>query len=306
MNYLFFSNDAKLGDAVLSTYLIEAIGQNDPQATIDIVTSGPTTAFWRNDPRVHKTIVLHKAGLYDYIKVALEYQRIDYLIFLRRPTSERLRLFRLFTRARNTIVSSLLPNQHAIKRCVSALETIFRKSFPGNPRPVIRRSIEFTVAQDLIGMPFVLLNIFGGDVRKTMSKEKAKDLLSFLELNTGSRYILPAQSFQSNIVDEIISVAHDKTRFLPFISDGDTGVEELIVLCKNAQAIVTVDTATTHIASAFNIPTTVIIFPDDQLIANWAPLSENSFCVRTAQSSDISDFSNDAVLACLHGMLSKH
>lgn len=306
MNYLFFSNDAKLGDAVLNTYLVEAIGQNDPNANIDVVTSGPTTAFWCNDPRVRKTIVLHKAGLYDYIKVALEYQRVDYLIFFRKPTSERHRLFRLFARARNTIVSPLLPDQHAIKRCVIALEAIFRKSFPDNPHPIIRRRIEFAVAPDLIGMPFVLLNIFGGDIRRTMSVERGKDLLSFLEINTASRYILPAQSFQSNTVDEIISVVHHKTRFLPFISDGDAGVEEIIFLCKNAQAIVTVDTATTHIASAFNVPTTVIMFPDDQLIANWAPLSENSFLIRTAQSGDISGFSNDAVLACLQRMLSKH
>ena len=117
MRYFFFSNDGKLGDAVLHTALIDGIHQYDQDAHISVAASLQTVEFWKRDPRIEDVITLHKAWFWDYIAAGIQHRDIDWLIFFKKRRSEKDWLFQLFSRAKNVIVSPMVPNAHAKNNC---------------------------------------------------------------------------------------------------------------------------------------------------------------------------------------------
>ena len=217
VRYFFFSNDGKLGDAVLHTALIDGIHQYDQDAHISVAASLQTVEFWKRDPRIEDVITLHKAWFWDYIAAGIQHRDIDWLIFFKKRRSEKDWLFQLFSRAKNVIVSPMVPDAHAIKRCDVAFHKIF--NVQTTLKPLIKRRQFYAYPPHSLPSNYILLNCFGGGPRRSIGLERAVRLLQSLEQHTSYRYVLVGQQKQKATLDEMLGAVRDQERFKIIIAD---------------------------------------------------------------------------------------
>ncbi len=82
MKYLFFSNDGKLGDAIVHTSFVQGVINNDDNAEIHCTAGGFNKFFWESDDRICKKWIIDKPSWYESIKIGIKLRKykLDYLI----------------------------------------------------------------------------------------------------------------------------------------------------------------------------------------------------------------------------------
>ncbi|QIQ21208.1 glycosyltransferase family 9 protein [Zophobihabitans entericus] len=270
MNILFFSNDGKLGDAVLHTSLVKGIKDSYPDANIYCTTAGSTTEFWQRDPRITESWYLWKLSFWQIIKLglAIRKKKIDYIISWNPIKAEKLKLLCWLINPKHGVkVFVVKPHEHASIKEQRVLEML------GCKETKVRYNITPTKVEYTWNENSIYLNIFASIESRTIQHSDAVKLLDLLAEKFPTRTVYLTYVEQNkNRVDALI----EQTKNKHVIGvDCSNNLEKLLSLCEHTSLVISPDTAIVHIASAFN-KTIIALFEKDNMLlqTNWAPISD--------------------------------
>jgi ADP-heptose:LPS heptosyltransferase len=290
----------RIGDAVITTPLIEALHRIAPTAEIDILASPANAAVFADDPRVHRVIVWPKS-LAGRRRAILEGRRRDYdLVFqliLGRTTLPSI-LASILAPSGCTIGNSVrdheflfdrvvdIPHGHFADRTLALVAGALPAPDTG-PKdlpyslaigPVSAAEGDRLLAeQGLVPGSFILINISAGTADRELSLEQNVALASRLCELYGSVAITGSPSAKRE-VERIAELSGAK----PLLS---SSILVAALFCKRARVVVTPDTATLHIASAVGVPV-VAYFKAGGDPFGWGPRGVPSVVIERSRQGD--------------------
>lgn len=304
---LFFSHDAKLGDAVVNTAFVAGLNRMAPACQIHATVAGCTDGFWRRDARLGTLWPLQQPGFRDIIKLglALRRERYDYIVTWHKMRSEKNRLLLWLARPKRVIDLQAFNRGdvcHKIESCGEALRQMLR----GVAAPAARREGERALAYELPrpercaeldrlldgapapGRPLIVVNLFAGDHWRNIATPDAVAVLRGLRaLAPGAVLGLVCSGATAAAAAEAATLAAAGA----VLFNCEQNLERLIDLCARASLIITPDTSLVHIGSAFETPVIGIFQNNGAKAVQWGPRSRLHGLVYSAHADSIAGFS---------------
>ncbi|QWE18909.1 glycosyltransferase family 9 protein [Polynucleobacter corsicus] len=300
MNYLFFSHDGKLGDAIIHTALVSGIKNQDLNSRIDCTASKGTLNFWQRDSRINVVYELDSPSWLQVIKIGwqLRKNRYDYVISWNKPRSEKIRVILKLLNPCKLIISAIDPNKHALWREQNALNQIFHRDIqPKLSLPALRVTNALN--------PHILLNLFGGvlESKRSINKISAIKLISELRKSIPkSKIILCCEDHTEDVAREISLSLSAKDKSVEVLNLTTPGIYGLIELCRQSSVIISPDTSIVHIASALNKPIIAIYQKGDSKSIIWGPTSDSSKIIISTEPDSIHGFGIPEVIEAIEKM----
>lgn len=275
MNILFFSNDGKLGDAVLHTALVKGIKQHTPNANIYCTTAGATTEFWQRDARITQTWAVWKCAFWQIIKIglALRKKKLDYIISWNPIKAEKIKLLCWLANPKHGVkVFIVKPDEHASIKEQQVLE------FLGYPTDKLAYDIAKSTANYEWDHNAIYLNVFASVSARTIPEDKAVALLDLLFEKHPARTIY--MTYFGDNIDVVNRIAKQTKNQNVTLVDTTGNMEKLLSLCEHVALVITPDTAVVHLASGFNKPVIGFFAKNNPMMkVNWSPKSDQSYMI---------------------------
>lgn len=296
---LFFSQDGKLGDAIVNTAFVAALHRAAPACEIHVTVAGATTSFWGADPRIHRLWTLQCPGWSDTVRtgLAMRRERFDYIVTWQPLRKEKNKLLLWLANAGKVIDLRAYhagPLRHKVEACGAVLAEMGLA-----PGAELRYDIGMTACCANIdqllpaGPEVMLLNLFAADAERTIAPEQAEAML------VGLRQIAPEA--------QLCLVCTDATapRALAVLAasgvagevvncDGD--LPRLLRLCQRADLTISPDTALIHIASAYQRAVVGIYQNNGEKSVLWGPRTRLEARVLSGDPHSIAGFDVEEVL----------
>ena len=327
---LFFSHDAKLGDAVVNTAFVAGLHRSAPQCVIHATVAGATAGFWRRDSRVQTLWPVQKPTFGDIIRLglALRREKYDYIVTWHKMRSEKNRL--LLWLARPGAVIDLRDfNRGAVRHKIeSCREALHQMHALGQAGPLGRsgrkaraaalqtgaaraaacsdvgcRDLAYDVGQAQrcsqldsalpAGRELIVLNLFAGDAERNIGVADACRILRGLRgADPEALLCLVCTDATAPLAQQVLAQAGVGAQLV----NCEQSLERLIDLCARASLIITPDTSLVHIASAFDTPVIGIYQNNGVKAVQWGPRSRLHGMVLSASADSIAGFSVDDLL----------
>lgn len=294
---LFFSHDAKLGDAIVNTAFVAGLRRYAPDCAIDATVAGSTGPFWGADARIARRWTLQRPGWIDIVRtgLALRRERYDFIVTWKRVRSERNRLLLWLARPRALVDLHDFargPVRHQIEACRAALEQVLGRrdvelAYALPPYPACARLDALLPA----GQEVIVVNLFAADAERSIAPAEAGAILR------GLRRLAPDA--------QVCLVCTEATRAAASDALNRSGASALLVecdlgrlmdLCRRADLVISPDTAVVHIASALERPVIGIYQNNGVKALQWGPRSRLHAVVLSASGDSIHGFSVTQVL----------
>jgi ADP-heptose:LPS heptosyltransferase len=296
---LFFSHDAKLGDAVVNTAFVAGLRKYSPHCEIHATVAGATAGFWATDQRIQTLWPLQNPGWRDIIAtgLALRRERFDHMVTWRKMRSEKNRLLLLLARPRQVIDLRDFNNgevRHQIESCREALVQIHRRN-------------DIDLAYDLgmsargdqldlmlpAGQELIVVNLFAADTERTIpTAEGAEILRGLAELAPEAALCLVCTDATEAAARLVLAQRGVRGQ----VVNCENNLNRLIDLCNRSDLIISPDTALIHIASALDKPVIGIYQNNGIKAVQWGPRSRLHGLVLSASADGIAGFSVTQVL----------
>lgn len=291
MKYLFFSNDGKLGDAIVHTIFVEGVLQNDKNAELHCTVGGFNKYFWNKDNRIKKTWIIDKPSLFEVIIIGLKLRKLkfDYIIIWNNIKSEKIRLLIWLANIKNKIISLEIPNKHISIRDNNALNKIFK----------INCQYKYSISESLIKpieyKNYILLNLFAGDVdySRSLTTNNAIKIINEV-LNIFNNNILIVLNCHNNTEIFALDISNRYKKNV-IVKNCSKDVRDLIGLVYNSNFVISTDSAIVHIACAFNKDILCFYKNNNNEIIKWRPIGVNGVTYLSKYENLNFDFPNYAV-----------
>jgi ADP-heptose:LPS heptosyltransferase len=294
---ILFIQLGRIGDMVLLTPLFRAVKENYPDAEIDVVASRRNFSIILNNPHLNKIIVYEKSPV-KFLKAVRQIRArvYDYLIDPKDHFSRESRILARLVNAKTkigfigdgkklydiTIPSDKLnKGLHCTERFFNSLKSlsIYIDSKIPKPELFTDTNSDLYVENYLIENKldnFILFNISATTKDRMFSRTKWFDILK--DYDSQNNFVLTFAPTEKVLAKELKSA-------LPFINlFPSRSINDVISLVKKASALITIDTALVHIASAFNTPILSFHVGNEEQIKKYYPLSEVAFVMKSPSS----------------------
>jgi ADP-heptose:LPS heptosyltransferase len=299
---LFFSQDGKLGDAVVNTAFVAALRARAPDCEIHATVAGATAAFWGQDARLARLWRVQRPGWLETVRtaLALRRERYDYIVTWQRLRKEKSKLLLWLARPGRVIDLCGLnggPPTHKVAACAAALEQM---GLPG----------EAELAYD-IGMPpccpeidrmfapgreVVVVNLFAADAWRNIGAAQAAELLRGLgALAPQAALCLVCTDATAAAAEAVLAEAGGAAAGQVVNCQGN--LPRLLRLCQRADLVISPDTALIHIASAYDTAVVGIYQNNGVKEVEWGPRSRLSARVLSDCPDSLDGFAVADVLA---------
>ncbi|MFL2698061.1 MAG: putative lipopolysaccharide heptosyltransferase III [Gammaproteobacteria bacterium] len=293
------------GDMVLVTPLIKAIKRLNPNAKIDLLVYKGTGQVLSDDYRIDKVFEANLSSQNNFLKrisgeirlyFQLRSQNYDFGIFM--TTQWRMTFFsRVISSAKRTGVGDskrrgkfwinsfdkIFPevgNKHIVERNLSSLESLGFKLIPEDYQLDLKISkdseeaIKKTLEQSNIGPEYCVFHPFSRREAKLWNVDRFAALADYYS-NKGLKVVLTSGPEQEEVdyLDKIEKECSESVLNL----GGRTSLTELAALIKEARFFVGLDSVSSHIAAAVNIPCVTLFGPS--ISNNWRPWSDKAFII---------------------------
>jgi ADP-heptose:LPS heptosyltransferase len=284
----------KIGDALISTPLISIIKKNYPDIQIDFLLSESNYFVFDNEPLVkNKWKYQKRTGSVLKLLKNIRKEKYDFVLDLMDNPSTTSTLLCLFTKAKwkaglskendfiYDIVIPMLPkkNSHVVDRLiriVTALninpdkEKIEIKYNTGSESEKLAG--EFLDKNNIKDKIKIGLNISPVTGEKFWGIDNFKKFIEYLSENYPDYFIIPlSQPGDKSVVKEIV-----KSYKNIVLSPETHKFDEFAAIVKKMDFIITPDTATVHLASAFKIPSVVLYMQTSDDIDIWTPYNADT------------------------------
>ena len=298
MKVLFFSHDAKLGDAIVNTAFVAGLKRHAPGCEIHATVAGSTESFWRQDRRIARLWTLSLPGWRDVLRIglALRRERYDYIVTWKPMRSEKNRVLLALANAGRVIdLRGFWDDgvRHQVETCAEALAQMGVECNGELAYDVrIDASCPALDAEIPAGRDIIVVNLFAADAGRSIGHEG-------VALLRGLRAVAPSALHCVLCTDQTAELAG------AVVAGSGTGqlvncegnLQRLFRLCERASMVISPDTAVVHVASALGTPV-IGIYQDNGVKAiQWAPRSPGSAVVLSACRDTLAGFRVDEVLA---------
>jgi ADP-heptose:LPS heptosyltransferase len=319
---LFFRDDDKIGDIVVSTLLFREIKKKYPDISIVVVCGKNSREILKYNNNVSQIYEI-KQNFLKNVVVFRELKKhnislaVDFYTF--RPRFKRLLMLRIVSakfligfykdlyNIYDLSIGENFFNKHISKRYEYLLNLLNIKK-PDLKYDIILSSNEENKALELVKKCHakynIVLNPFGASRHRSFSFNKLKELVYLLENKIDCCLFILCQ--ESN-KEEVKSLEDDKI----FIASFKSALES-VALIKYAGVVITPDTSIVHIATAFN-KKTVALYLDysgayEKIDKIWGPNNPNAIALSVDTKNkrlenDIKNIPNTNILNALQKLL---
>lgn len=306
---LFFSQDGKLGDAVVNTAFVAALRRCAPDSEIHATVAGATAVFWGADTRLTRLWPIQSPGWLSTIRTALAMrrERYDYIITWQRVRKEKNKLLLWLANPGKVIDLHDFNNgplQHRIFACNAALAQMGLPA-DGELAYDIGMAASCAGIDALLppGAEVILLNLFAADAERSLSEASARELLNGLrQQSPRARICVVCTDGTAAAARAIISASGVTAELV----NCEGNLPRLLRLCQRADLVISPDTALIHIGSAYNRPVIGIYQNNAIKVVQWGPRSSLQARVMSDCKRSISGFAVADVLEEVRSLRSRY
>lgn len=297
--------DAKLGDSFISSFFFREI-KKIPRVRVTVVTTEQLQSLYKNVFGVDRVVVSEKRPSYPELnRVAKEIGSADLFIHL----TERLKLKDMY------FLHLLKPRSVAsLDDDVGYVNLKMKSKTKG-----VRFSDKYKYILEALGLEdvndsyiiphrlgvensicsnYILLNPYGSNKNKTLSKLKIIELLKYLssKYNDKNIFLLYSPNTMADASLSVKSASCDNVSLYPKVAD----IYDAIQAVSHADLVISVDTSIVHIADGLN-KRLVAIYPqyEDLSFNEWLPRDSSNVSIVYSASyttdPDMNNFSNEKI-----------
>ncbi len=270
-----------LGDMVMSTAFVQAVKNEYPHATIDLVAKKGIDFLLDYFPSHNQRYIFCKDE-YKGINGAWKFGRMitaqkKYDIFFCLPDSFSSAIMGRAIAAKQRVgfkkeLRSVFlthgykkqTNHHRVEEYVDLLKQFTKKEIAV---PLVKLLLPAAEKTDA-----VIININSVAESRRLPKEKAISIIATVRNAINNEIILVGSNSEAAFVEEVFNALPDKTDILN--KAGKTTLPELMKLFANAAAVLTTDSGPAHVANAFGVNTVVLFGAGNE--NNTAPYNKNN------------------------------
>ena len=309
MKILLLALDGKLGDAIINSAFASIASTIDEKLDLHILASDSAFKYWSRTKIPSKIWEINTKSLTNtlFIAIQLNLQKFDYVITFRNGfKSEKTRILLKLINPKNPTIYSENDSQenpkHVVHKSIIAIKYIYKKDTEESIATYIKPVIDNNLYKNS-QKPFVLINPFAADnnPNRSLTRDETIELSQIITQTAGKSTNIKIIVTPSS--EKITSSwSSDLPSEISFINT-DNDIDKLFWLCKNSEAIISVDTALTHIASAFNKPLVAIYPKQEWQNSAWAPRLCPHHIIQSATPSNLRGFDVHAVASSLMDLL---
>ena len=306
---LFIRNDAKLGDAIVSSGVLQKLKKYRPEIKIKVLTTSAMAPLFEEHFCIDQVVHLSKRPSYSEMKdVCEQVGAVDVVVSLN--LDMKMKDIYLLNKLKSKINIGLDPDLKLINLNISNdiikmhyadkfnyIATLLGITEPAENYmvPLVPSSMEkaqLFLNENNIN-EFVLINPFGSGNERKLNKDSVNKIISAIK--------------EWNMSLSVVLLSSPDTReLLESMSLTDTAVHhfgqcesiyDAIAIVEKAKLVVSVDTSIVHIASGFNKKQIAIYKQDKVNFSNWHPNSEHANVIIAI--TDINNFGEEQLKQAL-------
>jgi heptosyltransferase II len=270
-----------LGDMVMSTAFVQAVKNEYPQASIDLVAKKGIDFLLDYFPTHDQRFIFSKdeykgiTGAWKFGKTIAAQKKYD--IFFCLPDSfssaimgkaiaakQRVGFKKELRSVLLTYAYTKQKNIHRVEEYVDLLKQFTKKEITMPPVKLYLPAAEKTDA--------IIININSEAVSRRLPKEKAISIIAAVRSKISNPIILVGSNKEAPFVEEVFNAMPDKNNISS--KAGKTSLPELMQLFATSVAVLTTDSGPAHVANALGVHTVVLFGAGNE--NNTAPYNKNN------------------------------
>ena len=290
--------DAKWGDSIVSSFIFREWRKVYPGIKIDVITTASMSELFNTHFGVDDVYQVEKRPSYTELKkLAVGIGNADLLVHL----SKNLKMKDIYfmSKFQSNLIAGLddtaglinlkLGELSAGKHFSEKFKLLLEKT--GVPAPdtsyIIpnnadaQREVDFFI--DEITGPILVLNPYGSGNSRKLSHDRIKDIIDVtISLKNGISIVVLITPDKKS---EILSICENYDNV--YCYPNTESIYDSIAIMRRANWVVSVDTATVHIAAGLNKPLLAIYNPDRENFVEWGVNKNNAKIVFSKNKNDI-------------------
>jgi lipopolysaccharide heptosyltransferase II len=270
-----------LGDMVMSTAFVQAVKDEYPHATIDLVAKKGIDFLLDYFPTNGERYIFSKdenkgiAGAWKFGKIIASQKKYDLFFCLPDSFSSAIMGRAIAAKQRVGFKKELRSvfltqaytkqkNMHRVEEYVDLLNQFTKKEIPAPPVKLQLPAAEKTDA--------IIININSEATSRRLPKDKAISIIAAVRNSVQNEIILAGSNKEADFVQEVFNALPDKSNLSS--KAGKTSLLELLKLFATSAAVLTTDSGPAHVANALGVHTIVMFGAGNE--NNTAPYNKNT------------------------------
>ncbi|BBQ50999.1 hypothetical protein WP2S18C03_00800 [Aeromonas veronii] len=297
---LFIRWDAKLGDSIVSSWVARELKKCNPEREVWVVTSPSMKDFYKNEFLFDRVLTIKKRPSYRELKaLCAEIGCVDYVVHF----GKRLKMKDLFFLSRvktNNIIglddkikliniklggeSEKLHFVEKFKLALNKMGIVHPDSsyiVPKNHSTIskIKQKLKLQWPED---KRILCFNPFGSSSSRKMSVDLSVSLINEILDKSDANVVLLCADDMKSEARKIIHMVSDVQRL--YLYDEQSSLDTLVALMELSSGVISVDTATVHIASGLNKPLLAIYNNNPGNYSEWHPNSSMASVIFSSET----------------------
>lgn len=287
---VFIRWDAKWGDAIISSLMIEPLREACPDIKITIVTSDTLADYFESYLEVDQVIKVPSRPTYGLLKeIANQLGAVDLLIHFNRHMKMK-DLYLLHKVQAKTVagldddvgrvnlkLGQVTQGLHFSQKLVYLLQCLgIKAEIPKYQVPLNAERVE--QAEQFLASkarhPLLVINAYGGDRSRRLNRDNSRKIINaILEILPDINIVMLATPETESEVQKLCS---DMAKENVFYYPQSRTIYDAIALVSKADWVISVDTAIVHIAAGLNKPLLALYNQDELNYVDWHPNSDKA------------------------------
>ncbi|MDW6003744.1 glycosyltransferase family 9 protein [Vibrio mangrovi] len=296
--FLFIRNDSKYGDSIISSFALKAIKENIPNSVVKVISSHNTREFYQKMDFVDEVYSLNKRPSYsEIIKLVREVGKVDIAINAQdiMKMKDLFLLRKISAEANAGILSDvkmynlLLKNDgHYVERFNSLLSSFNISEYDKSYIVPLSSSCRERISHQFKNRKVVFFNPFGSNKSKSMNEETICKMIPKLASH-GLSVFLSSSPNTSDLVGRICAKFDNNV----FYDEKCASIDDVATHISLSDFVVSVDTATVHIATGLKKKTLAIYHPDMSSYTRWHPNNPQSRTLFSKELHNVNVFDEE-------------
>ncbi|MEI8672086.1 glycosyltransferase family 9 protein [Vibrio sp. SA48] len=306
---LFIRNDAKLGDAIVSSGVLQKLKKYRPEIKIKVLTTSAMAPLFEEHFGVDQVVHLSKRPSYSEMEdVCEQVGPVDVVVSLN--LDMKMKDIYLLNKLKSKINIGLDPDLKLINLNISNdignmhyadkfnyITTLLGITEPAENYivplvPSSMKKAQLFLNENNIS-EFVLINPFGSGNERKLNKDSVNKIISAIkEWDKSLSVVLLSAPDTRELLDSMFLTTTSIRHF-----DQSDSIYDAIAIVEKAKLVVSVDTSIVHIASGFNKKQITIYKQDKVNFSNWHPNSEYANVIIAI--TDINNFGEEQLKQAL-------
>ena len=304
---ILFIQLKRIGDLILTTPAIAAVREKFPEAHLTLVISSDSKALAPTIDGVNKLLVMPRgfggiktaaaiaAGKFDYCLDFTRNDRSSFLVLLSRAR-KRIVSFRIKVRSKfrtrfyNEFVPHRMRDMHTIDYHLALLEPLgisnASRAVALNLPKRARESAERLLGANNVRRDFIVFHPGSARAEKFWNARRWAEVINYAAEKHNADLVItggPSPLEQTHIDDIKSKVRHNVVDL-----SGKTDLLALAAIIARARLLITVDSATVHLAAAAKTPQVILFGPTNPF--HWRPLESRALILQGESGSPMTQF----------------